>query len=84
MLHQSFIALRWDKTSFPAEATLSRFENRGRVFHTLILRNVDEQLASEQRIHSLDGAGRGGFADQRPGDRSPRRESRSHAGRNGE
>jgi PAS domain S-box-containing protein len=50
---QSFIALRWDKTPFPAEATLSRFENRGQVFHTFILRNVDERLAAEQRIHSL-------------------------------
>src|SRR5262245_27315901 len=26
---QSFTALRWDKTCFPAEATLSRFESRG-------------------------------------------------------
>jgi len=50
---QSFIVLRWDKTPFPAEATLSRFENRGLVFHTFILRNVDERLAAEQRIHSL-------------------------------
>jgi PAS domain S-box-containing protein len=49
----SFIALRWDKTPFPAEASLSRFENRGQVFHTLILRNVDERLAAEQRIQSL-------------------------------
>jgi len=50
---QSFLALRWDKTPFPAEATLSRFENRGQVFHTLILRNVDERLAAEKRIQSL-------------------------------
>ena len=49
---QSFIVLRWDKTPFPAEATVSRFENRGQAFHTLILRNVDERLAAEQRIHS--------------------------------
>jgi len=32
---------------------LSRFENRGQIFHTFILRNVDERLAAEQRIHSL-------------------------------
>jgi transcriptional regulator with PAS, ATPase and Fis domain len=50
---QSFIALRWDKTPFPTEATLSRFENRGQVFHTFILRNLDERLAAEQRIQSL-------------------------------
>jgi len=50
---QSFVALRWDKTPFPVEATLSRFENHGRTFHTLILRNVDERLAAEQRIQSL-------------------------------
>ena len=50
---ESFVALRWDKTPFPVEATLSRFENHGRTFHTLILRNVDERLAAEQRIQSL-------------------------------
>ncbi|HVM47870.1 MAG TPA: sigma 54-interacting transcriptional regulator [Candidatus Acidoferrum sp.] len=50
---QSFPVQRWDKTAFPAEATLSRFENRGQVFHTLILRNVDERLAAERRIELL-------------------------------
>jgi PAS domain S-box-containing protein len=50
---QSFSVQRWDKTSFPAEATLSRFENRGQLFHTLILRNVDERLAAERRIELL-------------------------------
>jgi PAS domain S-box-containing protein len=50
---QSFTVLRRDRTSFPAEATLSRFENRGQVFHTLILRNVDERLAAQRRIESL-------------------------------
>ena len=38
---------------FPAEATLSRFEVRGRPFYTLILRNVDERLEAERRIRSL-------------------------------
>jgi PAS domain S-box-containing protein len=47
---QSFPVQRWDKTTFPAEATLSRFDNRGQVFHTVILRNVDERLAAERRI----------------------------------
>src|SRR5262249_732979 len=50
---QSLAALRWDKATFSAEATLSRFENRGQVFHTLILRNVDERLAAARRIESL-------------------------------
>ncbi|HTI71081.1 MAG TPA: sigma 54-interacting transcriptional regulator [Candidatus Limnocylindria bacterium] len=49
-LPQSFMVLRWDKSPFPAEATVSRFVNRGLVFHTVILRNVDERLAAEQRI----------------------------------
>ncbi|WP_279324217.1 sigma-54-dependent Fis family transcriptional regulator [Anaeromyxobacter soli] len=38
---------------FPAEATLSRFEVRGRPFYTLILRNVDERLEAERRIRAL-------------------------------
>jgi PAS domain S-box-containing protein len=50
---QSFLVLRWDKSSFPAEATISRFANRGQVFHTVILRNVDERLAAERRIALL-------------------------------
>lgn len=50
---QSFIVLRRDRKPFPAEATLSRFENRGSTFHTLILRNVDDRLAAERRIQSL-------------------------------
>ena len=50
---QNFLALRWDKTPFPVEASLSRFENRGQAFHTLILRNVDDRLAAERRIQSL-------------------------------
>ena len=50
---QSFPVLRWDKSSFPAEATISRFANRGHVFHTIILRNVDERLAAERRIALL-------------------------------
>jgi len=50
---QNFTMLRWDRSTFPAEATLSRFENRGQIFHTLILRNVDERLEAERRINSL-------------------------------
>jgi PAS domain S-box-containing protein len=50
---QSFPVLRWDKSIFPAEATISRFANRGQDFHTVILRNVDERLAAERRIALL-------------------------------
>jgi PAS domain S-box-containing protein len=50
---QSFPVQRWDKSLVPAEATLSRFENRGQTFHVVILRNVDERLAAERRIELL-------------------------------
>jgi PAS domain S-box-containing protein len=50
---QSFVVQRWDKSTFPAEATISRFTNRGQVFHTVILRNVDDRLAAERRIELL-------------------------------
>ena len=50
---QSFPVLRWDKSSFPAEATISRFTSRGHILHTVILRNVDERLAAERRIEML-------------------------------
>lgn len=68
---QSFLVQRWDKSTFPAEATISRFTNRGSLFHTVILRNIDDRLAAERRIELLsaeaeylrenirDGAGRG-------------------------
>jgi PAS domain S-box-containing protein len=49
----SFTVKRWDKSFFPAEATLSRFTNRGQTCHTLILRNVDERLEAERRIQAL-------------------------------
>lgn len=50
---QSFMVQRWDKSTFPAEATISRFTNRGAVFHTIILRNIDDRLAAERRIEFL-------------------------------
>ena len=46
-------AKRADGKAFPAEATLSRFEIRGRTFHTLILRNIDERKEAEHKIRSL-------------------------------
>jgi PAS domain S-box-containing protein len=50
---QDFVGRRWDHSVFPAEATLSRFESQGRVFFTLILRNVDERLEAEKQIQLL-------------------------------
>jgi PAS domain S-box-containing protein len=38
---------------FAAEATLSRFEIERRAFYTLILRNVNDRLEAEKKIHSL-------------------------------
>ena len=50
---QCFTVQRWDKSTFPAEATLSRFTNRGQVYYTAILRNVDDRLAAERRLELL-------------------------------
>jgi PAS domain S-box-containing protein len=49
----SLTVKRWDKSLFPAEATLSRFSHRGQTYHTVIFRNVDERLEAERQIHSL-------------------------------
>ena len=49
----SFTVRRWDKSLLPAEATLSRFSNRGQTYHTIILRNVDERMEAERRIQAL-------------------------------
>jgi PAS domain S-box-containing protein len=49
-------ATRSDGASFPAEATLSRFELAGRPFYTLILRNIDDRLEAEARIRNLTSA----------------------------
>jgi PAS domain S-box-containing protein len=40
-------------TAFPAEATLSRFEIERQSFYSLILRNINERLEADRRIHSL-------------------------------
>ena len=42
-----------DGRKFAAEGTLSRFELRGRTYFTLILRNVEDRIASERRIEEL-------------------------------
>jgi len=50
---RNFIARRWDHSVFPAEITLSRFETRSGVCHSLILRNADERLEAERQIRQL-------------------------------
>lgn len=46
-------ARRADGSEFTAEATLSRAGMQGRPFYTLILRNVNDRLEAEKKIHSL-------------------------------
>ncbi|MGD8868309.1 MAG: sigma 54-interacting transcriptional regulator, partial [Gemmatimonadales bacterium] len=46
-------AVRSEAVEFPAEASLSRFEVRGRPFYSLILRDVNDRLEAERRIRSL-------------------------------
>jgi PAS domain S-box-containing protein len=50
---QDFVARRWDHSVFPAEATLSRFENGGQRFVTLILRNIDERVEAQKQLQLL-------------------------------
>jgi PAS domain S-box-containing protein len=38
---------------FPAEATLSRFEVERQSYYSLILRNINERLEADRKIHSL-------------------------------
>lgn len=45
--------LQANKENFPAEASLSRFELRGRTYFTLILRNVNDRIEAERKIQSL-------------------------------
>jgi PAS domain S-box-containing protein len=40
-------------SEFPAEATLSRFEIERRSYYSLILRNVNDKLEADRRIHAL-------------------------------
>lgn len=48
-------AIASDGSHFPAEATISRYELAGRVFYTLILRNVHDRIEAEERIRLLMG-----------------------------
>lgn len=47
-------AMRLGGEKFTAEATLSRFDARRRHFFALILRNVNDRVEAERRIHSLE------------------------------
>jgi transcriptional regulator with GAF, ATPase, and Fis domain len=38
---------------FPSEASIARFESKGQPFYTIILRNINDRLESEQRIEAL-------------------------------
>lgn len=46
-------AVRADGVTFPAEATLSGFAIRGKNFHALIMRSVNERIEAEKRIRQL-------------------------------
>jgi PAS domain S-box-containing protein len=46
-------ALALDGKDFPAEATLSRFEIECQSFYSLILRNINDRLEADRKIHSL-------------------------------
>ena len=46
-------AIRPDGSSFPAEASLSRFEASKKTYYTLILRNVNDRMEAERTIRSL-------------------------------
>jgi PAS domain S-box-containing protein len=45
--------LQRNANGFPAEASLSCFEMRGRIYFTLILRNVNDRIEAERKIQSL-------------------------------
>ena len=47
-------AVRSDGSSFPAEGSVSRFELGGAYRYSVILRNVQEQLAAENRLRELE------------------------------
>jgi PAS domain S-box-containing protein len=51
---RGFDAIRSDGSQFPAEASVSRFDLSGRSRYSVILRNVEHQLAAESRLHQLE------------------------------
>ena len=51
---RGFDAIRADGSQFPAEASISCFELSGRRRYSVILRNVQDQLAAENRLRELE------------------------------
>jgi PAS domain S-box-containing protein len=51
---RGFDAVRCDGSQFPAEASVSRFDLAGRSRYSVILRNVEHQLAAENRVQELE------------------------------
>src|SRR5215813_7793245 len=51
---RGFDAIRADGSQFPAEASLSCFDLSGRRRYSVILRNVQDQLAAENRLRKLE------------------------------
>jgi PAS domain S-box-containing protein len=51
---RGFDAVRSDGSQFPAEASVSRFDLSGRSRYSVILRNVEHQLAAESRLRELE------------------------------
>lgn len=51
---RGFDAIRSNGSQFPAEASISRFELAGRRRYSIILRNVQDQLAAENRLRQLE------------------------------
>lgn len=52
-LPEALCARRADGETFTAEASVSRYRLRGRAWHTLILRDVEDRVAAQQAIASL-------------------------------
>jgi PAS domain S-box-containing protein len=46
-------AIQFGGATFPAEASLSRYELHGKTYYTLILRNVNDRVEAERKIRSL-------------------------------
>jgi PAS domain S-box-containing protein len=51
---RGFDAVRCDGSQFPAEASVSRFDVSGCAHYSVILRNVEHQLAAENRLVELE------------------------------
>ncbi len=49
-----FEAVRSDGSRFPAEGSVSRFEVAGEYHYSVILRDIQEQLAAENRLRELE------------------------------